>query len=434
MNHPRQNRSSAETAKRLLEPLRASLIQLAQSLVQTDTAAVPPAGNETAGQLVLEDFLIAQGLTPELYDVTFLENSRHPYARRDRDYVGRKNLQVTVSGSGRGKSLLLNGHMDTVPPGTAPWTHNPWSGHIQDGRLYGLGSFDMKAGLVAQMGVVCALHRAGIRLGGDLVCESVIDEEWGGGGGTLAARLRGGCFDACVISEGTQLAIYRATRGGSVIYLTVEAGDPDNYFSHEALVSPAEHLPRLLQWISEWIARRKLITGTGAYANFSDAVPLQILAIEANRVTANVPLSVPHSAAIRLYFQFIPSEDVAHVLREVRDSLDQFARAAPFFQDHPVQWRPLYHPPLLGHELEMEHPWTACLAQCATECLGIPATVTAAPYPCDAFLLQREFNIPTLLFGPVGGGAHNRNEFVEVESIIPAAEVLLAAALAWCNN
>jgi acetylornithine deacetylase len=60
-------------------------------------------------------------------------------------------------------------------------------------------------------------------------------------------------------------------------------------------------------------------------------------------------------------------------------------------------------------------------------------TLTAAPYPCDAFPLHREFGIPTLLFGPCGGGAHNADEYVEIESVFQTAAVLLTAALEWCG-
>ena len=70
----------------------------------------------------------------------------------------------------------------------------------------------------------------------------------------------------------------------------------------------------------------------------------------------------------------------------------------------------------------------------AAAALGKTPTVTAAPYPCDAFLIHREFGIPTLLFGPKGAGAHNPDEYVEVESVIQTAEVLLTAALDWCRG
>jgi acetylornithine deacetylase len=401
-------------------------------LIRANTVSLPDQGGEDRGQQVLRDFLQTCGLSPELYNVDFLESSHHRYARRERNYAGRQNLQVTIAGSGRGKSLLTNGHMDTVSANPKLWTDDPWSGKIHDGRMYGLGSFDMKGGLAAQFAVACALQQRGVRLGGDLVCESVVDEEWGGGGGTLAARLRGTVFDACVISEGTQLAIYRATRGGAVIDLSFEAGDAERYFSAEEVVSPALQLGRLLEWVNGWVRQRATVAGRGAYKDFPDPAPLQVLAVESNRLTTDVPLSVPQQAAVRLYFQFLPDEDCDTILAEVYRSLNEFAQADAFFRKHPITWKPFYDPPLLGHELAEGHPWTQCLSEAATACLGVPPPITAAPYPCDAFLLQREFKIPTLLFGPCGAGAHNRDEYVEIESVMQTAETILSAALEWC--
>jgi acetylornithine deacetylase len=90
-------------------------------------------------------------------------------------------------------------------------------------------------------------------------------------------------------------------------------------------------------------------------------------------------------------------------------------------------------PPLLGHELAARHPWTRCLLGAAQGVLGKEAVLSASEWPCDAFLAQRYFKVPTLLFGPRGAGSHNANECVEVASIVRTAEVYLAAALDWCG-
>src|SRR5271165_3277266 len=201
-------REAAEAAK-LIRPLRAEIKRLVQELVRTDSVAAPPDGNETPAQRVLQSFLRQHGVKTDLYDTAFLHQADHPLLRRNRNYHGRKNLSAHIAGAGRGKSLLLSGHMDTVPAGHGAWTGSPWSGRARSGRIHGLGSFDMKGGLAANAAVICALARAGIRPSGDLRFESVVDEEWGGGGGTIAARLRDGGADACVIPEGTQLEIYR---------------------------------------------------------------------------------------------------------------------------------------------------------------------------------------------------------------------------------
>jgi acetylornithine deacetylase len=428
------NTSAVAAARKLLRPLRRDLLRLVQHLVQTNTVAVPPHGNETPAQRHLHDFLAAHGVRSELYDTAFVARSKHPLARKDREYAGRKNLIARLRGSGRGRSLLLNGHMDTVPAARAPWRDSPWSGAWKRARIYGLGSFDMKGGLCAQAAVLCGVHASGSRLAGDLLFESVVDEEWGGGGGSLAARLHGDSADACVISEGTQMEIFRATRGGFVVDLLLEAGDSATYFSNNEVMSPTRHLSRLLDWIESWRVRRAALRPSGAYAAFPDPAPVQILAIEANRLEPDVPLSVPLKAGVRVYLQFLPSEDVPAVIQSVRDSLTSFQAGDRFFRENPIGWRPLFDPPLLGHELAEDHPWTRRLAEAATAVTGRPAVITAAPYPCDAFLMHREFGIPTLLFGPAGAGAHNADEHVDFASIMTSAEVLLAAALEWCGG
>jgi len=426
--------NNAADAARLLRPLRSSLKRLLQELVRTNSVAVLAGANETPAQRVLRTFFRERGIRSELYGTAFIRESKFPQVRRHKSYAGRKNLCVRLTGSGRGRSLLLNGHIDTVPPGNAQWAHFPWSGRFHQGRIHGLGSFDMKGGVVANAAVVAAIHAARIELGGDLLFESVVDEEWGGGGGTIAARLRGDTADACVIPEGTQLEIYRATRGGFVVDLVVDAGDPSAYFSGDEVVSPAMPLGRLLAWVSRVATQRARVKAKGAYRGFADPVPVQVLAVESNRLDPQVPLSVPSRGTVRVYVQFLPQEDVDQVIAELRDDLQKFAAADPFFRKYPVQWNPLIGGPLYGHEVPPNHPWLQCLEQSAHRVLGKPAVSTAAPYPCDAGLIHRDFGIPTLLFGPCGAGAHNVDEYVEFDSVIRTAEVLLAAALAWTNS
>jgi acetylornithine deacetylase len=426
--------SAVRDARRLLRPLRAELVALLRRLVRTDSVAVPPDGNETAAQRVLEAWLKRKRVPVETYDTGFLERSKHPLARHDRRYRGRRNLVSRTPGTGGGRSLLLSGHVDTVPVGRTPWKHGgPFSGALRGGRLYGRGSWDMKSGLVAQFAVAAAFARAQVRLRGDLVCESIVDEEFGGGGGTLAGRLRGDQADACAIAEGTNYEVIRATRGGAVFDVICEAGDPMGYFSREEVVSPAVPMGRVLGWVDGWVARRKRVArSSGPYADFPDPAPVQVLAVESNSFDREVPWSVPLLARVRVYFQFLPGEDVEAVLREVEASLQALATEDAFFRRFPPRFERVLDPPLHGHEQPADHPWTACLLGAARSVVGEQARLTASQWPCDAFIHQR-FGMPTLLFGPKGAGSHNANEYVELPSVLRTAEVYLAAALEWCG-
>jgi len=424
----------ASDVRNMLAPLKSEIVGLTQELVRTDSVAIPPNGAETPAQVVLRDFLSQHNVESELYGLEFLANHPHPYVRRDRNYSKRHNLIARIGGAGGGKSLMLSGHIDTVPPGRDPWIDNPLSGALRDDRVYGRGSYDMKGGLAAAFAVPVAMKRAGLRLKGDLLCESVVDEEWGGGGGTLAGRLRGDLADGCIIPEPTDQAIFHASRGGYVVDIEVKAGDPQNYFSRDEVVSPAIPMGRLLGWIESWAERRRQIDTGEAYRGFSDPAPVQVLAIEANTFDLDVPLSVPLTSRVRVYFQFLPHEDVTSVIGAIRESFDSFCERDPFFKTHLPEWQALFDPPLIGHELPVDHEFNLCLASCFQEVVRKNPVVTGAEYPCDAFLNQNHFGMPTLIFGPRGAGAHNANEYVEVASILQTAEVLLATALEWCGT
>ncbi len=86
---------------------------------------------------------------------------------------------------------LFSGHIDTVPSGTLPWTRDPFGGQVEGNCLCGRGSNDMKGGVGINLFVVEAVEKMGLTVAGDLVFESVVDEEFGGVNGTLAGRLRG---------------------------------------------------------------------------------------------------------------------------------------------------------------------------------------------------------------------------------------------------
>jgi len=142
-----------------VDALRDELTAAIQDLVRIPTENLPPGGNERAGQEYLCRRLRDLGLDVDLYaldDVPGLTEQASYWPGRD--YRDRPNLTAIWRGRGGGRSLLLTGHMDTVPRGSAAWSVDPFSGLYKDGRIYGLGAIDMKGPLAAFVLAIQALQ------------------------------------------------------------------------------------------------------------------------------------------------------------------------------------------------------------------------------------------------------------------------------------
>lgn len=185
-------------------------------IVQTDTQVIGhgvDGGNEINGQKIVKKKLEELGLEIDEFLVDDEKIGKYPGANLNHKNENRPNIVGTLKGSGGGKSLILNGHIDTMPYGDREsWKHDPFLGEVIDGKLYGLGSVDMKASLVAMIAAVDVIVNSGVQLKGDLILQSVVDEE-GGGNGTLAAVERGYKADGAIVGEPTSLNIQPAHMG-----------------------------------------------------------------------------------------------------------------------------------------------------------------------------------------------------------------------------
>src|ERR1017187_7563297 len=190
-----------EVLDRALRRLAPRLVRTLQDLVRIPSENIPPGGNEQACQRYVVKELEGLGLTADVYGLEEVEGLRaHPEYWPRREYADRPNVNAVWEGTGGGRSLVLSGHIDTVPADTpVHWTRAPFEGEIEGGRLFGRGAWDMKAGVAMNLTVLRVLREVGARLGGRLIFETVVDEEFGGVNGTLAARLRGYTADGAII-------------------------------------------------------------------------------------------------------------------------------------------------------------------------------------------------------------------------------------------
>lgn len=412
--------------------LRDYLIDATRELVRVPSINHPPTGEEYTCQMIVARHLADMGLTPEVY---YLDNvpglSAHPSYWPGRDYSNRPNVVVRRPGSGGGRSLVLSGHIDTVPLGTQPWRHDPFGAEIEDGRLYGLGAYDMKSGCALILGVLRTLQELGVQLKGTLIAETVVDEEFGGVNGTLAGRVRGDNGDAMIITEPSGLSVINnGNRGGRVAHLTL-SGPEGIIFESGEPGHAMRQLAHLLKWVDIFRARRRAKVHDWQPGP-DDPVPVWVTKVNAGGWGAQVPITVPAEVKVEIYWQLVPGEEQAEVEGEFFKWLDDMVADKPNdFTSRPQVAFPLRFMP--AAEIAPDAPIIQVLNRCVTQVTGQPAKVRPIAGPSDLYVVQRDFGIPTLHYGVRGAGAHAADEYVLVEDLVTATQVLTLLTLDWCE-
>lgn len=423
-------------AHELLAEYRDEILQVVQELIRMPSRNMPPGGEELACQEYLARYLNGAGLATELYEPDQAPGMvEHPSYWPGRDYRNRPNLHSHLPGRGGGRSLLLSGHIDTVALGDNVWTHPPFAAEIHDGKLYGLGTIDMKGAMGAMAVLYKAVAEKGVRLKGALNYECVVDEEEGGVNATIAGRLRYGAVDGALIPEGTDLKIYPAARGALItdfIFSSTKGTWLDVGKSAAKTADVVKQVGIFLTHIDELSAIRRRHPAPPLYASYPDPAPVQVTKVYAGGWGNQVPIAVPPEGRIELIMQTMPGETREAVYREMIDWLESvIARHEDAFVTRPeirhrIRW-------MVPTAIAPDHPLVTTMADCARQVLGGDPPVLGAPFACDMFALHQIFKIPGIIFGPTGANAHAADEYVAVESLHAFWEALLLFVMEWCG-
>ena len=410
------------------------LVEITRELVRIPSENTPPTGAEQACQQWIADRLSAcSGLKPDVYSLNDVPGLHtHPLFVGGRDYTNRTNTAAVRKGTGSGRSLVLSGHVDTVPRGTQPWTKEPFSADVEGNRIYGRGSNDMKGGIATNLFVMESLNELKIQTDGDIIFESVADEEFGGCNGTLAGRLSGYNADAAIISEPSGLRTCPAQRGGRTAHITFRATGG----VLQAGRFPAGTIPQLTTFLAKIpgfaAQRRSHVHVHEMYASHTDPVPVSVTKVFTAPWGFNEPITIPETAQIEFYWQLMPGEKQLDVDREFFDWLRQVVASEPaIFPEmpevsFPIRWLP-------GSSIASSSPLVQELSSCAKAVLGQPPAVTGIEGPCDLFIFQQGFQMPAVLWGATGGNTHGADEYVEIDSLAAAAQTLLLFVCQWCG-
>ncbi len=325
---------------------------------------------------------------------------------------GRVNVVGVLKGKGDGPVLLFNAHMDTV--GVEGMVIDPFGAEIRDGRLYGRGAQDMKGSLAAMIGAAKALVDAGVELSGDLLITAVADEEYASlGTEDLVRHVRA---DAALVTEPTDLTLGRAHRG--FIWLDVETfGRAAHGSRYLEGIDANMRMGRFLACLDQ--LERELRSQSGHPLVGPPSLHAALL-------QGGSEISV-YAAHCRLQIErrTIPGETEAQVTGEIQTLLDRLASQDPTFRAK-VTPRFRREPFEVGPEARI----VQVLERAMTQRLGEGPRHTGQTFWTDAALLASA-GMETALVGPIGGGLHSEEEWVDVESVIDLAHILAGTAIQY---
>jgi acetylornithine deacetylase len=416
--------SVGEMLVRECDSRRDEAVELLRTLVQIPSVT----GEEGEIQQFLIRSLTEMGLELDVWETDWEQLKSHPqYVPVSRDYRGRPNILATMRGSGGGRSLLLNGHTDTVPPGPAgAWSHEPFDATVDGDRLYGRGASDMKSGIAAMVMALRSIIGSGVQLQGDVLLNVVVDEELSGHG-TFDTLLRGYRADAAICAETSGNAVQPACIGRIWFEVRI-AGKAAGIQRRYLGVNAIDLGYKVSQAVSELEKRRLRTLSHPLYTNLIDAIPCMVGTIAAG----SFPSSFPDSCVLTGSMATLPNEDHDAAKKALTDQIAAVAATDSWLCDHAPEVS-FFGYDARAAEIETEHPIVRTVAQSYEEVTGSAPEISGRQGAADTRFLI-EAGIPTVIFGP-GSTAqmHANDEWVSVHDLHDATKTIALSIANWCG-
>lgn len=324
----------------------------------------------------------------------------------------RANLVVRWRGSRPGPTLVLNGHVDVVPPGEG-WSVDPFGGELRDGMVWGRGSCDMKSGVVALLMAMVAWKRSGREFAGELLLQAVADEETGSRDGTLYLLEQGIGSDAnfAICAEPTSLRVERGNRGLRWIDITV--------------MGQASHAGRPQLGVNAVSIAAQMIAALDAEPLDlrNDAFEIPTASRSVTMVSGGQTVNViPDRCSFAVDRRMLPGESENDVLAEIESTIAPIAARHPG-AEYRIDVRDGGWDPYL---LDEDEPILVAAVEAAREALGREPELGGKAACTDASHLVTRVAVPTVLFGPGNERlSHKPDERVAAADLIAGVDVYL---------
>jgi len=366
-----------------------------------------------------EEAKIISFLNDRLSSNNRLQTELHCYEEKKITGFKGENLIVRLPGKGGSPRLLLNGHVDTVPLCDG-WSIDPYAGIEKDGRLYGLGALDMKSGVAICVILLEVLAAAGLELNGEIIFTAVSDEEGPFGLGTHYTILDGliNDCDYAVITEPSgpfapgeeRFPCVALGSRGTAVYFVRLKGKSAHGANPEKGINAVEDAARMITALTEKLDlgyHPLLGSGTMCITNLRGGEKY---------------LLVPEEASFTIYRHTVEG-DADRALQEVKAIVD----ALNLKSEVEIKLRDLPHPDafFLPWTVDENTPLVRSLKKSSREVLGKELQTTYFRSESDANHIASRLKIPTVLFGADGANYHAADEYVEIDTMVDAARVLL---------
>lgn len=406
--------------------LRDEMVSFLQALVKQPSTF----GMERSAQEMVYRKLNSLGLRAEIWQPRLGDLCAHPaFAPVEWDYNGRPNVTATLPGSGGGRSLALNGHIDVVPPGPLwDWNYDPWGAEIVGDRMYGRGAADMKGGIAMIILALEALLKCGVALKGNVYFESVIEEECGGNG-ALACRLRGQAADAdaAIVAEDTNLHLMIGEMGVMWFRVRVRSGSGHVAMAHKSgnVIESCYSLIQALKQLEEEMNRQVCHP---YFAGYEHPVNLNIGEIKGG----HWPSSVPAECSFTCRLSYEPGISNREMRKRVEACLFEASRAIPLLQQNPPQVD-YYGFQSEGDWIDPNQEFIRTLKKAHLAVFGEELKGGAFTGTTDVRSFNLYSRVPAVAYGPKGENIHAANEYVELDSIVSGAKTLALFMMDWCG-
>lgn len=386
--------------------------------------SITGSADESHLQHVLADRLERLGLDVDLWSMDLDELAADPdfpgtEAARDEAW----GLVGDTTEPADGPSLILQGHVDVVPPGDlTQWVAAPFEPRVEVDVIHGRGACDMKAGLVANLAAVSAIRASGIRLGGRLSIHCVVSEE-DGGLGALGTVRRGHLADACIITEPTSGTLTTANAGALTFSIRVPGSATHGSTRYAGTSAVDAYLPIHRALVE--LERRRNAHVHALMGEYPTAYCLSVGTIRAGDWASSVPDLLVADGRLGVAI----GEDPATARRQLEECVAAACEHDAWLKDHPatVSWTggqfgsgrlPPGHP-LRDLVRDSHHALTG----------GAPLRERGAPYGSD-LRIYAAADVPTLHYGPGDvRTAHSPREQVTLSDVVEVTRVLVLTVL-----